>query len=547
MTRPFYLLVLALLSLCVTLPSCKQQDDIEETSLTVSTETLTFGQEASEQEVTVQTTAEHWSYLSPQEFSWFTLSQTGNRLKVSVTANTQGVERTGVIAVTSGGQQRRILVKQSAADLTLDLQPARVLFPQTGGERAVSFHSNGQGVKAELADQVDWLTIEQGADRLTLRAQPNPDKHQRQTKVNVLIGTLLREITVEQEGTVSYFLPLLQFPSSAADVIRYEQARGSILVQTPIEVLQMNSYRFLTTNANIPIVDYSYYEEGSRSFYRAVIISKHRELFENNPDFATFLETQGFTKVSEEKSPEETRIGYVKENCPYALNALYGDGGAGIELVYVGQQKEAYATFATLPMREQITRLGSPSMKVMGASREDVRKYEEGQGSTLDANNDNPAYDRYSVAEGKSIEGEYVRGYFFTEVTEETPAGSPYLDHVEGVQAIYGTPSLAFFADDFGEPHLTREVTKLFTDAGYPYLRKINSGREVFYSQRDKLAYLLKSGKIEGKELLEVQVLRVDLGMPSRIARLFDYKGHLLDEQRQVILLERALKRLHQR
>lgn len=547
MTRPIYLLVLALLSLCVTLPSCKQQDDIEEASLSVSTETLTFGQEASEQEVTVQTSAESWSYLSPQEFSWFTLSHTGDRLKVSVTANTQGAERTGVIAVTAGGQQRRILVRQAAADLTLDLQPARVSFPQTGGERVVSFHSNGQGVKAELADQVDWLTIEQGVDRLTLRTQPNPDKHARQTKVNVLIGTLLREITVEQEGTVSYFLPLLHFPSSAADVIRYEQARGSILIQTPIEILQMNSYRFLTSNANIPIIDYSYYEEGSRSFYRAVIISKHRELFENNPDFATFLEAQGFTKVSEEKSPEETRIGYTKEDSPYVLNALYGDGGVGIELVYVGQQKESYATFAKLPMREQITRLGSPSMKVMGASREDVRKYEEGMGSTLDANNDNPAYDRYTVAEGKSIEGEYVRGYFFAEVSEEVPEGSPYLNHVDGVQAIYSTPSLAFFLDDFGEPHLTREVTKLFTDAGYPYLRKLNSGREVFYSQQDKLAYLLKSGKIGGKELLEVQVLRVDLGMPSRIARLFYYKGHLLDEQRQVILLERALKRHRQR
>lgn len=543
MIRHIYLLALAVCTLGFALPSCKQQDDIEETTLLVSTETLSFTKEAATQEVTVQTSAESWSYLSPQEFSWFTLSQSGNKLQVQVQENTLGQERTGVIAITAGGQQRRVLVKQAAGDFTLDVEPALVTFPQEGGKKTVSFHANGQGVKAELADESTWLTIEQGRDLLTLTAQPSTDKHKRQTKVNVQIGSLIREITVEQEGTVSYLLPTLQFPASAAEVIRFEQARGSVLIQTPIEILQINSYRFLTKNPNIPTVEYSYHKEGNKGFYRAMVISPNRELFEDNPDFAAFLDEQGFKKVSENKSAEETRITYSKDGSPYQLTALYGDGGVGLEFLYIGKQDKEYKTFAELPMKLQISRTGSPSMKILGASREDIRKYEDELKSTLDESVGVKAYDRFYVAEGKDIEGEYIRGYFFSEVSKEVPEDSPYLNHLEGSQALYKNPSLAFYADAFGERHLTREVTKLFTDAGYPYLRKLANGREVFYSQRDKIAYVLTNARIAKEDVLEIQALRIDLGLPSSIKRKLNYKTHLLDEQRQEALLTRALAR----
>ena len=78
MKRGIYHCTLALLlALLPALPSCKAQTELEETSLTVSTTTLSFASTASEQSISVQTSAESWSYLSPQEFTWFTLEQSG--------------------------------------------------------------------------------------------------------------------------------------------------------------------------------------------------------------------------------------------------------------------------------------------------------------------------------------------------------------------------------------------------------------------------------------------------------------------------------------
>ena len=59
--------ILGLSALLALFPACSPQSDVEEATLDLSTETLTFTKEASEQTLTVSTNKESWSALSPQE------------------------------------------------------------------------------------------------------------------------------------------------------------------------------------------------------------------------------------------------------------------------------------------------------------------------------------------------------------------------------------------------------------------------------------------------------------------------------------------------
>ena len=192
-----------LLGLVVTLlafSSCQKGSDAEETTLEVSTQTLVFAREASEQTLTVTTNKDSWSALSPQEATWLSLSQEGTTLRVRAKLNELGQERTGSIMIHAGDQQKRITVRQTAADIVLDTK-AKVFFPSEGGEREVAFQSNAESVKIELEQAVDWLKVEKlTKSSFTLVAQPNTGKVARSLKVILSSSTVIREVEVMQEG-----------------------------------------------------------------------------------------------------------------------------------------------------------------------------------------------------------------------------------------------------------------------------------------------------------------------------------------------------------
>lgn len=118
--------LLGALALLLLLPSCQGQSDVEEATLDLSTESLTFAKEASEQTVTISTNRDTWMAFSPQEASWITLRQEGNTLHVKAEANEMGRERTGAVIVNAGGTQRRISVRQSAADILLQPETTQI-------------------------------------------------------------------------------------------------------------------------------------------------------------------------------------------------------------------------------------------------------------------------------------------------------------------------------------------------------------------------------------------------------------------------------------
>ena len=119
---------LGLMALLLTFSACKKHNDVEEPTLDLSSSSLTFNKNASEQSVSVQTNKDSWTAFVAQG-EWLTLAQEGSTLKVKAQANEQGTERTASVVVNAGGLQRVIAVKQTAGSVILEPDRALVEIP----------------------------------------------------------------------------------------------------------------------------------------------------------------------------------------------------------------------------------------------------------------------------------------------------------------------------------------------------------------------------------------------------------------------------------
>ena len=93
--------LLSCLALLFLLPACKTTEEVEEATLALSAETLTFSKESGEQTVIVSTNKDSWMAFSPQEASWINLRQEGNTLHIQAEANELGRERLGAVIVSA--------------------------------------------------------------------------------------------------------------------------------------------------------------------------------------------------------------------------------------------------------------------------------------------------------------------------------------------------------------------------------------------------------------------------------------------------------------
>ena len=66
--------LLACLGLLLLLPACKNESDVEEATIDVSTQLMTFTKDGGEQTLTVKTNKDTWTAFTTQE-SWLTLTQ----------------------------------------------------------------------------------------------------------------------------------------------------------------------------------------------------------------------------------------------------------------------------------------------------------------------------------------------------------------------------------------------------------------------------------------------------------------------------------------
>lgn len=340
--------LLALLALVFLLPtSCKPDSDVEEATLELSPSTLRFTKDGGEQVVTITTNRENWSAFSPQEDAWVKLKEEGSTLRVSVPANPRSEERTTSVIVNAGGLQRRIAIRQSAGEASLTLEQT-VTFGLEGGSHLITFAEASADAKAELAVPTDWLSISAASAKgFTLIAKANATKLRRAAKVNVIRGNSIQEIEVVQEGLPSTLLPLLEFPADLYQVIRYEQGRGHILLESVNGGEDEPSvYRFLTKDKTVPFIQYTFNVPLSPGFMSAETLFFGFNPKEDVPALEAYLKDHGFTLS---KSTDQMAV-YTSTKIPVSLQTYYFSDGVKLEFTYQPQQPQAYKTFTTLPM-----------------------------------------------------------------------------------------------------------------------------------------------------------------------------------------------------
>ena len=517
------------MALLFLLPACKTAEEVEEATLELSTKTLAFAKDGGEQTVTVSTNKESYMAFSTQE-AWLSVEQQGGTLKVKATANEQGRDRVASVIVSAGGLQQRIAVKQSAADVLLELDEAAVSFAVTGGEKKIAYSSNGTKAKIELATPVDWLTIDKvTATSFVLKAKESTDKHRRQVKVVLTAGTTIREIEVSQEGTQQYVLPLLKMPVSLGEVLSYERGRGHYMVKSPDGLLNKDTYRFLTQSKGMPYVEYVFSDGQAQGYKKATTVCRDVTMVKDNADFEDFMREQGFEKAN--TAQDGSYITYHSKTIPLEVRLTIQKDGVVITVLYLPIQTEKYPTFTELPLKDQIPFLGSRDLQIMGKKREDVHEAEKKWGGQLDNAVSKGALELYKVDDS------FSRLYFFIVASDKDPVipkDDPYIDVCEEIQGLYTNVNLALWQDPLGSMHPTIEFLKLVISNDYSYLGTAKSGAQLFLNEKEERGLAVKVLQLNGKPTLSIGFFRFrkkkNSGATS-IATLLDYRSSLKAQQ----------------
>ena len=522
--------LLGCLALLLALPACKTQNEIEEPSLDLSVQTLTFAKEGAEQTVTVTTNKENWSAFSTNE-AWLSVEQAGNTLKVKATRNENGQLRKASVVVNAGGLQKRVAVTQSSADVIFETETPSISFSEQGEARTIKFDSNsGTAPKVELATTVDWLTISDVTARsFKLTAKPSTEQYERKAKVLLTFGTTTKEIEVRQLGTVQYVLPILKYPAGIGEVMSEEARRGHALIQLPDGLFNSTSYRVATRSKTMTYIQYEFSSKDALGFTSATTTCSDSTLIKDNAHFDAFLKDNGFNEP--EYSKDRKSIVYKSSKIPLQIKVQIKEAGTTITTTYDPRQDKECKTFSTLPLQEQIKLLGNRDLKIMGKKRDEVRKIEEGWGGTREDKLTYKYYDRFKVK--NPFETESFHGYFY--VQEDKKKGitpdDEYYDVTMGVQSIFYNTELGFWMDLAGDFHLSKEVREFLEKNGFKYFGVLSNGGTAFFNKEKKLAYVLSvpKTKYEGRYILEIQALYSNVEGKNNfsVQTLNDYKSYL--------------------
>ena len=546
---------LGLMALLLTFSACKKHNDVEEPTLDLSSSSLTFNKNASEQSVSVQTNKDSWTAFVAQG-EWLTLAQEGSTLKVKAQANEQGTERTASVVVNAGGLQRVIAVKQTAGSVILEPDRALVEIPAEGKVEKVYYETNASQVKVALGSAADWITLAQGKNSFVITVKANDKTAKRSVKVILTAGTTTKEVEIRQAGKEFYVLPLVDFPADLARVCDYEQGRNHILIKTPDGFINKNYYRFLTKSPVMTFIQYYFDTENAKGFAGASSVCFDTKLVKDNAEFDAFLADNGFTDKKQGKDANE--IIYRHARVDLVVTVTVQSNGAIIATEYQpkGQDKD-YPTFSTLPMTNQTKYMSDRAMAIKGTKpegkkKDEIRKIEKEQyGCELapDVNQEN--YDRFDASK-KSFEGESYRGYFYVVPSKTIPDNDKYIGMVEGTQAMYPNTTLGYWADLLGRYSLTKEAKALFEGNGFKFWKKLSNGYDAFLDKPNNQAYLMRVvPSFKGKPTIELQssyedLSGINLGMPKggvSVETLADYKSFLRAKSREDAVAHRLMVR----
>ena len=332
--------------------SCAKEDEFELPTLVLSENTVTFDRGVGERNISITTNQSNWVASSPQEGEWLSLVQDGNVLKVKVAENKMGAERTSYVLVNANGATAKVEVRQSAADVTLEVVPTAIYLPQMGGEKIVDVTTNSSVYEVTPSEEVSWLKIFKHDEEIKLVAERNDTYLNREVKLYAKSGAETREITVTQSGIQRFILPINPgMPQDAHKIMEYEVGRGSYLreYQTAMPSYGLEeTYTFITPSPVFTLIQYCSPDGVTPS--QIICIGDGTTAVEAAKDkaFEKFLTDNGYVRSNSASNKE-----YMNEKALLSLKVYISEkpGNQGVNLTFkpIVKQVGEYKTFDKIP------------------------------------------------------------------------------------------------------------------------------------------------------------------------------------------------------
>lgn len=467
--------------------SCAKEDEFEMPTLVLSESSVSFDKGVGERTISVTTNQNSWIASSPQEGDWLSLVQDGNVLKVKVAENKMGTERISHVIVNANGATGKIEVRQSAADVTLDVVPTAIYLPQSGGEKAVDVTTNTSAYDVVLSEDVTWLKIIKGDEEIKLVAERNDSYLNREVKLYAKSGNQTREIVVSQSGIQRFVLPINPgLPQDVHKIMEYELGRGSYLreYQSAMPAYGLEEmYTFITPSPIFTLMQYSSADGITPS--QIITVGDGATAVEAVKDkaFAKFLADNGYVRSNSASDRE-----YVNDKELLALKVYISEkvGNQGVNLTFTPVMKQVgdYKTFERLPYYP-LELLQDDNVKLA-----QVEKYEQDAGSKEEERsfNENKNTEvsqlQYTLKANSDASAPYGRIHIFY-TTDKDGKSPAKLGSVQIGALLFKDTSLGLWK--YGNKWVvTNEFKKKLGDEGFSYLRSAGN-THYFVRERDHL------------------------------------------------------------
>ena len=467
--------------------SCAKEDEFEMPTLVLSESSVSFDKGVGERTISVTTNQNSWIASSPQEGDWLSLVQDGNVLKVKVAENKMGTERISHVIVNANGATGKIEVRQSAADVTLDVVPTAIYLPQSGGEKVVDVTTNTSAYDVVLSEDVTWLKIIKGDEEIKLVAERNDSYLNREVKLYAKSGNQTREIVVSQSGIQRFVLPINPgLPQDVHKIMEYELGRGSYLreYQSAMPAYGLEEmYTFITPSPIFTLMQYSSADGITPS--QIITVGDGATAVEAVKDkaFAKFLADNGYVRSNSSSDRE-----YVNDKELLALKVYISEkvGNQGVNLTFTPVMKQVgdYKTFDRLPYYP-LELLQDDNVKLA-----QVEKYEQDAGSKEEERsfNENKNTEvsqlQYTLIANSDASAPYSRIHIFY-TTGKDGKSPAKLGSVQIGALLFKDTSLGLWK--YGNKWVvTNEFKKKLGDEGFSYLRSAGN-THYFVRERDHL------------------------------------------------------------
>lgn len=476
--KTLYSLMLGGILLC--LFSCAKEDEFEMPTLVLSENSIAFDKGVSERNISVTTNQNSWIASSPQEGDWLSLVQDGNVLKVKVTENKIGTERTSYVLVNANGAAGKIAVTQSAADVTLDVVPNAIYLPQTGGEKTIDITTNSSVYDVTTSEEVSWLKIVKSEEEIKLIAERNDTYQKREVKLYAKSGSVIREIVVSQSGIQRYLLPIHPgVPQDEHKIMDFELGRGSYLREyqaaMPAYGLE-ETYTFITASPIFTLIQYCSTDGINPS--QIIMIGDGRKAIDAVKDkaFDKFLTDNGYVRSNSQSDREYTND---KELLSLKVYISEKENNEGVNLTFtpIMKQNGEYKTFSKLPFYP-LELLQKDNVKLA-----QIEQYEQKAGSTEEERslnehkNTEVSQIQYKLKASTDPSAAYGRIHIF--YTTDKDGDAP--DNLGSVQIgalLFKDTNLGVWK--YGTKWVaTKEIKKVLGDEGFSFLR--TSGNNHFF------------------------------------------------------------------